>query len=105
MAAARAALDLGEGPAALPRAANGSAGIIGAWTNITSTAGAPSPARGHEPMVYDPAIQAVVLFGGYDPVYNQALNDTWVFTNGTWVNVTGSLHGSAPPRTYGAAMA
>lgn len=53
----------------------------GGWTNQTRGAG-PS-ARLDAAIAYDPAISAVVMFGGTTPG-GQALNDTWAYAGGNW---------------------
>lgn len=77
----------------------------GTWTELIAGAGCtpatcPSPRAGAG-MTYDAADQEMVLFGGlvaqsYPGVVS---GDTWVFTNGAWRNVTGSV-GAAPPPRY-----
>lgn len=56
----------------------------GTWTALpTSTA--PSP-RWASDMAYDPADGHVVLFGGYTG--HTFLNDTWIYADGIWTNIT-----------------
>lgn len=68
------------------------------WMNATGTV-APSP-RFDPAMAYDPAIGAVVLFGG--GVLNHARtgyvypSDTWTFVHGAWTNISASV-GVPPP--------
>jgi hypothetical protein len=70
----------------------------GTWANLSASVGtAPSPRWGMA-MVYDPAIEAVVLFGGTD-TFGNVNNQTWEF-NGTWTQV--DVNGTAPPALYGA---
>ncbi|MCI4326334.1 MAG: PKD domain-containing protein [Thermoplasmata archaeon] len=70
----------------------------GSWTELCSgTAAPPSCPTSPSPRVaaqlaYDPARSAVVLFGGAKSFYD--VNDTWLFVNGSWKNVTS---GVAPP--------
>jgi hypothetical protein len=70
----------------------------GTWTELCSGTSAPpscptSPSpRVAAQLAYDPARSAVVLFGGAKSFYD--VNDTWLFVNGTWENVTGAV---APP--------
>ncbi|HTT26348.1 MAG TPA: PKD domain-containing protein [Thermoplasmata archaeon] len=78
-------------------------GVLGNWTNITSSAGHIEPRRGHDAIAYDPELGVVVLFGGYDPENNSMLNDTWEFSNGVWTDVTSTL-ASSPPPMFGTAM-
>jgi PKD repeat protein len=73
----------------------------GVWTNITASVGASPPARFTSSMVFDNSSEGVVLFGGsnYD---GQPLNDTWLFQNGTWHNVSAS---PSPPARYEGSIA
>ncbi|MCI4335074.1 MAG: hypothetical protein L3K04_05565 [Thermoplasmata archaeon] len=67
----------------------------GSWTN--SSPSGPSP-RVYPQMAYDPQFSGVLLFGGSpESGTGLAMADTWVFSGGTWTNVTGVI-GSAPPR-------
>lgn len=54
-------------------------------------------------MGYDTVQHEAVLFGGGGTTYNQAdpINDTWVFQNGTWENVTATA--GTPPSPRGGA--
>jgi PKD repeat protein len=72
------------------------------WIDIAgSILSAPAP-RSAPSVVYDPAVNAVVLFGGYSP-YNFAYGDTWEFSNGAWTDVSSKLSG-APPARWGAGL-
>lgn len=73
----------------------------GVWTNITNYQSAP-PARDYAAMDYDANMHGVLLFGGQN-ASGVILDDTWLFTNGTWTDV--SSYSAAPPARYGAAMA
>lgn len=72
----------------------------GIWTELCSgTAAAPRCATSPSPRVaaqlaYDPARGGVVLFGGAKSFVD--VNDTWLFVNGSWQNLTASV-GVAPP--------
>ncbi|HEY6237703.1 MAG TPA: kelch repeat-containing protein, partial [Thermoplasmata archaeon] len=73
--------------------------LNGSWQTISAPAwrlsGHP-PTRAGPAMSYDPAAQAVVLFGG-DGNFGM-MNDTWLFQNGNW---TALATASAPsPRAY-----
>ena len=61
----------------------------GNWVNVTDPAHAP-PARYGAAMAYDgqAGVEAVVLYGGCDPGRACPLNDTWVFSAGSWSNLT-----------------
>lgn len=66
----------------------------------SATLGAP-PSLSRASLVWDPSVGGTVLFGGWNG--HSATNETWIFQNGTWTNVTGV--GVAPPARYGASMA
>lgn len=53
-------------------------------------------------MVYDPALEGVLLFGGLTS--HSATNDTWVWKGGGWTDLTPTLSVAPSPR-YDAAMA
>lgn len=68
------------------------------WSQIFP---AKSPSdRDQVQMAYDPLLNEVVLFGGYDP-YVQAEGDTWIYHNGTWKDVTRSFVAAPPARWAG----
>jgi PKD repeat protein len=75
-------------------------GAVGNWTELFPT-NYPS-GRTQPGFAYDPAIQAVVLFGGYSPYYG-ALSDTWTFANNSWTQLSTNLSGAPAPR-WGASM-
>jgi hypothetical protein len=72
----------------------------GVWTNLTSDLRtAPSP-RYYPGMAWDPALDAVVLFGGInDPI---SFSDTWMFVHNHWTNLTGFVGPSPAGRSYAA---
>lgn len=79
------------------------------WINISNQfSNAPSVRQGHV-MIFDSARKQYVVFGGSTEVGREsfagydysALGDTWVATNGTWQQ----LSGTAPPARASAAMA
>ncbi len=81
----------------------------GAWTPVilnkscTATT-CPSP-RGGAMMAFDPARDALVLFGGYNStVFSRGIifDDTWLFQNGTWSNITATAGTPPSPRFAGA---
>ena len=74
----------------------------GNWTNLTSTLKTGPSARDNESFAYDPAAGYSVLFGGQG-VMGQFFNDTWIFRNGSWTDLTNSLAAS-PPATAGASL-
>lgn len=55
----------------------------GSWTELHPTVS--PPFRAESSMAFDPVVQQVVLFGGYQtyPGYH-GFNDTWTFRAGTW---------------------
>jgi hypothetical protein len=61
---------------------NGSSGTTG-WVN--GSVSRDPPGRQDAGMAYDPALGGVVLFGGYG--INGGLNDTWLFSNGSWTEL------------------
>ena len=64
----------------------------GVWTQKTNlSATHPSP-RGTAHLTDVPSV-GVLLFGGSSGRY---LNDTWSYSNGTWINLSGTLGGTSP---------
>jgi len=63
----------------------------GSWTNLTSTAGTPppGPSGADSVMSYDPALGAVIFFGGSfpGPGFSEATNETWEFVGGHWTDL------------------
>jgi len=86
----------------------------GAWTNLTSSAGLPPPGPGGSDgaLLYDPALNAPIFFGGSvpGPGYSNATNETWEFESGQWTNLhlpgpdfaTGSIESMAYDAATGA---
>lgn len=75
------------------------------WVNLTgSLASSPSP-RMYPAMAFDPQLGGVLLFGGiaYHTLLgaNATYNDSWLFANGTWSNITARY--PAPPSARWAA--
>lgn len=67
----------------------------GSWTNVSSTAGtAPSP-RFDNVAADDAAGHGVLEYGGFNG-NTTVYNDTWLFSAGTWLNVT-PRSGPSPP--------
>jgi hypothetical protein len=64
----------------------------GGWTQLHPVV-SPS-ARQEAGMTYDAADQYVLLFGGVGPNYQPGLNDTWVFSAGSWLQLHPTV---APP--------
>lgn len=71
------------------------------WTNLTASVGRAVPPRWGESLAYDPVDRGVVLFGGNSPT-GAILNDTWLYSRGTWRNITPA---ASPPARYEASMA
>jgi len=75
----------------------------GKWTElISNTSCTPKTcptARGGAMMAYDPAKQAMLLFGGLN--FTVTFNDTWLFANNSWTNITANLSVSPSPRFDG----
>ncbi len=73
----------------------------GSWTNLTPDLSRLPPPRYGAAMAYDPIDQEAVLFGGcLTSSCYPALNDTWIFANDTWTE----LSGPGPPARGFAAM-
>ncbi|MCI4350273.1 MAG: PKD domain-containing protein [Thermoplasmata archaeon] len=92
--AARASLASGQGPAGLPVLYSGSPATP--WTPAFQPNVAPS-ARAALAMAYDPSGPYVVAFGGG---WNggTSTNDTWVFANNSWTNISATLTTAPGPR-------
>ncbi|MFI5414189.1 MAG: kelch repeat-containing protein [Candidatus Lutacidiplasmatales archaeon] len=78
----------------------------GTWTNVTnSTAGVAPPGRANASIAYDPAVSAVVLFGGRSPT--SLFNDTWEYHAARWTSV-GAVNptpANTPAHRSGASLA
>jgi hypothetical protein len=70
------------------------------WTQLFPAA-SPSP-RTNLAMTYDASIGEVVLFGGYNYVGGQALDDTWIWNGTTWSQIQTTF---TPAGRYCASMA
>lgn len=74
----------------------------GGWTNITPVQ---SPSiRAFSAMAYDSTSQDILLFGGTSLLFGtgpEFENDTWLFSNGVWTNVTTP---GGPSARFGAVM-
>ncbi|HTT35207.1 MAG TPA: PKD domain-containing protein, partial [Thermoplasmata archaeon] len=75
----------------------------GTWTNRTASAGSPRIQAGAGDMDYDPIEGAIVVSGGYDASC-YVTNQTYLFTDGAWSDVTG-LVGVNPPGRWDAGSA
>jgi hypothetical protein len=86
------------------------------WTELISNATCtattcPAPRAGAM-IAYDPTVNSLVLFGGYTELscgmclpgfYTYAFNDTWLFSNDTWTNITATA-GTAPSARFAGVM-
>jgi hypothetical protein len=70
----------------------------GVWANVTAYAGTSPGPRLESGLSWDAKDKQLVAFGGYTQtvLYGVPSNDTWVYVNHTWSNVTG---GRSPPPT------
>lgn len=76
----------------------------GTFHNLTSSEPARPPAEdGSLVMTFDPAMDGVLLFSGYTGACGLT-NQTWVFHNGTWMDLT-SETGLPPPGRWDAQLA
>lgn len=69
------------------------------WSFLTPNESAYPYNRSSPAMAYDPELDGTLLFGGYN-VTVAAYGDTWLFTNGSWTNLTVTLSVSPPARWY-----
>ena len=81
-------------------------GSTGDWSYRTPLSGPNPSARGGAAMAYDPSAGGLVLFGGEGAcgLTPCTLNDTWLYRNGTWSNVTSTfapVTGRVPARAFG----
>ena len=76
------------------------------WVNLSVLQKTQPPDRGNYGLAYDPVDRYVVLFGGLGIVAGVGtnFNDTWVWSNGTWTNLTATA-GTAPSPRYDLSMA
>jgi hypothetical protein len=75
----------------------------GRWTLLTPTLSPSS--RWDSSLAYDPHVGGLLLFGGCSSIgcWSQ-LDDTWVWSNGNWTNLTSALH-PAPSARGGSGIA
>ncbi|MCI4367487.1 MAG: PKD domain-containing protein [Thermoplasmata archaeon] len=71
------------------------------WSLITPV-GLPG-ARDQSAMTFDPSDNATILFGGFNASNGRAENDTWIFYQGAWTNISFALPKAPSPR-WGAAL-
>jgi PKD repeat protein len=67
----------------------------GHWTFDGSAYPLGPPAFNDSSAVYDPALSGVVLYGGNFPASGVS-NETWLFSHGSWTNLTESFSNSPP---------
>ncbi|HXQ49206.1 MAG TPA: PKD domain-containing protein [Thermoplasmata archaeon] len=87
-------LTAGGSPAAHPAVSG--APYPGNWTQMSPTSTPPTTQSGG--MVYDPTLGEFVLFGGNSG--GGALGDTWVYSDGTWTDLTSTLTTAPAARWY-----
>jgi PKD domain len=69
------------------------------WTNVTN--GSTPGFRADAGFTYDPKLGGLVLFGGATARLSASPgNDTWLFKNGSWTNLTAHLGGTPPSARY-----
>ncbi len=76
----------------------------GVWTNITSTAGTPPPARDNGAMTWDAYDGYVLLYGGYSSSSDTWLSDTWSFVGGVWTELFPTTSPGYNGQVYGVEM-
>jgi hypothetical protein len=74
----------------------------GVWTDLTGESAQTPPLLSYTSISYDPMSQEVILFGGDNFTSgNLAVNETWAFRAGQWINLSPA---SSPPARYDAAL-
>jgi len=69
------------------------------WFNLSPTLPSPVPAnRTFAALAYDPALNATLMFGGFNHTAFGPVGDTWLFANGSWLNLTPTLSADPSPR-------
>ena len=73
------------------------------WQNVTASLSTSPPPLEGESMDWDPAWDGILLVGGETPD-GQSDAGSWLFTNGTWENITGPTGGPevSPASVFGA---
>lgn len=76
----------------------------GTWTDLSlnqsTNKSIPTPGFEGGALVADPALGGVVFYGGTDLYGKSAYNETYVYSNGTFVDQTANLTGSPPGEVY-----
>lgn len=75
------------------------------WTyqNLTWTKQAPSSVpggRAYTALTYDPQASAVLMFAGDNEATNTAYDDTWLYANGSWTQLTSQLTTAPSTRAF-----
>jgi len=68
------------------------------WINVTNPSDSP-PARYGGAMDYDANLQGILLFGGVGASLNYR-NDTWLFHDGAWTDISGWSAAAPAPRAF-----
>jgi PKD repeat protein len=68
------------------------------WVNVTNPSDAP-PARYGGAMDYDANLEGILLFGGVGASLSD-LNDTWLFRDGAWSDLSGWSASAPAPRAF-----
>jgi PKD repeat protein len=73
------------------------------WFNETGSIGTAPPPIDGQGMDWDPLLSGIVMTGGSD-VNGAVTSGTWLFSGGTWQNITSTTGGllASPPATFGA---
>lgn len=81
---------------------NSSTNTSSSWTNISSSVGTAPSGRSLAQFAYSPALNATILFGGYNGSGgNFPLGDTWEFAGNRWTELFPAL---SPSPRWGATM-
>jgi PKD repeat protein len=70
------------------------------WQNLTSSLASAPSARFLSSMDFDPALNAIVMVGGFNAT-GAAMNDTWTYSSLGWTNITATT--GFTPQSVGAA--
>ena len=75
----------------------------GSWTLLKLGSGPQPPVTGQPSFVYDPMLNGVVMFGGWNKSNEFPTYDTWLFRDSGWYNLTVNYTVHPSPR-YGASF-
>ena len=70
------------------------------WIPWAGSGPSPSPRSGAQG-AWDPSEDGVLVYGGIEPDGNPSLNDTWLFRDNAWTNLTPTVVGNPGPRGGG----